>query len=129
VALVGNGSEIRLDLAKYWDGAVYESALVEDSLSAVIYYLEIHTPLSMAPFPKHHPGQPDFMYGFIPSGVDSREFITMSYLSASHVDAELVAAFLQRHREYLDDALLADAKTLAQQIRDVCKAHAPRSLF
>jgi hypothetical protein len=72
--------------------------------------------------------QPDLMYGFLAAGGDSREFIRMSYLQARHMSTDLATALLTRHKAGAGGNPRAAAEALAQQIRAVCKAHAPRPL-
>jgi hypothetical protein len=128
VALVANGSETRLDLASYWDGALYESALADSSLTAVIYYLQIQHSLARVPLLNLGSTLPDLMYGFMPAYDESREFISISYLQARHISVDLVSVLLSRHRDYVEGDLLADAEQLAEQIRAICKAHAPQMI-
>ncbi|HEY7064653.1 MAG TPA: hypothetical protein VII06_24480, partial [Chloroflexota bacterium] len=87
VALLHNDTETRLDLAKYWDGAFYESALRESSPSAVIFYVEIQPPLPSAHLLAHGPTLPDLMYAFMPAYDDARELISLSYPQARHIGA------------------------------------------
>jgi len=129
VALIENGSETRLDLAKYWDGALYERAITNPSLSAAIFYVQIQHSLPGAQLFKSAPAHPDLVYGFMPACGDSREFISISYLHARHISVDLGSAFLPRHRDYREGDLPADAQRLAQQIRSACKAHTPRTLL
>jgi hypothetical protein len=65
----------------------------------------------------------------MPAYDDARELISLSYPQARHIGADLVAALLKRHRDYTTGDLAADAESLAQQLRDLCKAHAPLSLY
>jgi hypothetical protein len=126
VALIHNGSETRLDLANYWDGALYERALAHSSLAAVIYYLQIPSPLPRVSALDLRSSAPDLMYGFVPAYDESREFISISYLQAQYIGVDLVSALLSRHKEYVDADPLADAEDLAGQIRAFCKVHAPQ---
>jgi len=128
VALIRDGSEVRLDLTKYWDGAWYERSLADPALSVVIYYLHLQHGVPTSPFLEGAAPQPDLMYGFLPAGGDSREFIRMSYLQARHISVDLATALLTRHKDAAEANRDVAGEQLAQQIRNVCKAHAPRSL-
>ena len=129
VALVVDGGEVRLDLAKYWDGARYESVLRDSSPTAVIFCVQIVSPLPPFAALAQGPAAPDLMYAFLPAPDDPRELVSLSYQQARYVGADLAAALLQRHRQYTAADLAADAESLAQQLRDFCKAHAPPPVY
>lgn len=126
VALIGNGREVRLDLSKYWDGKTYELSVGNRSLSAVIYYLNFsyNMPSGLSSMGSR---SPDFMYAFTRTGSGWQEFIQMPYSHAQY-GKELAAEILPRNSGYLGDNLSEDSENLAQQMREACLAHPPKTL-
>jgi len=122
VRVVNETSRNDYDLASYWDGKRYESALKEQP-DSLIYYLPV-TASQAAIYPLPH-----FMYGI--SRVTENEigeYIRMNHSKGDHLNVELTQELLKRNRGYLGKDLLTDAVDLRDKIHELCVIHPQEKL-
>jgi len=124
VTLIDEGEQIELDLSNTWEYQTYYELC--EFVEKVVFHYNLDPGIKMPPSMsiKSSP----FAIGHVELE-NPAEFIRMSYLKASIMDAGFVKAFMTRNRDYASNTFDEDAEDLAERIIEVCKIHPTQSIL
>jgi hypothetical protein len=118
--------EKEFDLANYWDGRGYEKA-INDQPTSIFYYI----PKDVSGYPQgfNASSTPQFVYGFSRETQEEIvEFMKMSHLKGSIIDADFSQELLKRNKKYLGKDLEVDGVDMRNKIQGLCKTHPQQTL-
>ena len=124
VTLTDEGKQIDLDLSNSWEYQTYYELC--EFVEKVEFHYKIDPGIKMPP--SLSVDSLSFAIGHVELE-NPAEFIRMSYLKASIMDAGFVKAFMTRNRDYASNTYDEDAEDLAERIIEVCKRHPMQSIL